>query len=106
MTGKVYALSDLHGHYEALLAMLKKIAFSDSDRLYILGDCNDRDELIDITRLPKDKTDCGDREMRMKKFIENVRNPYCFAVGDIIVKSSFSEGSSLKQRIQELAASL
>ena len=65
-----------------------------------------RDELIDITKLPKDKTECGDKEMQMKKFIENVRNPYCFAVGDMIVKSSFSEGASLKQRIQELAASL
>ena len=42
MTGKVYALSDLHGHYDALMAMLEKIRFSDSDRLYILGDCNDR----------------------------------------------------------------
>lgn len=42
MTGKVYALSDLHGHYEALCAMLKKIHFCDNDRLYILGDCNDR----------------------------------------------------------------
>ena len=29
MTGKVYALSDLHGHYDALMAMLKKIRFSD-----------------------------------------------------------------------------
>ena len=42
MTGKVYALSDLHGHYDALMAMLKKIRFSDRDQLYILGDCNDR----------------------------------------------------------------
>lgn len=65
-----------------------------------------RDELIDITKLPKDKTECGDKETQMKKFIKNVRNPYCFAVGDMIVKSSFSEGASLKQRIQELAASL
>lgn len=65
-----------------------------------------RDELIDITRLPKDKSDCGDKEMRMKKFIENVGNPYCFAVGDMIVKSSFSGGISLQQRIQELAAGL
>ena len=38
MTGKVYALSDLHGHYDALRAMLKKIHFSDNDTLYILGD--------------------------------------------------------------------
>ena len=36
MAGKIYALSDLHGHYEILLAMLRKIRFDDSDTLYIL----------------------------------------------------------------------
>ena len=52
MTGKVYALSDLHGHYDALCAMLKKIHFSDNDTLYILGDCNDRGEkAMEITIL-------------------------------------------------------
>ena len=44
MKGKVYALSDLHGHYDILLSMLKKIDFKDEDTLYILGDCNDRGE--------------------------------------------------------------
>lgn len=44
MAGKIYALSDLHGHYKILLAMLEKIHFDDSDTLYILGDCNDRGE--------------------------------------------------------------
>ena len=42
MANKTYALSDLHGNYDILLEMLKKICFDDSDRLYILGDCNDR----------------------------------------------------------------
>ncbi len=42
MNGKVYALSDLHGNYDVLLAMLEKIQFCDRDTLYILGDCNDR----------------------------------------------------------------
>ena len=44
MAHKIYALSDLHGHYEILLAMLEKIRFDSSDTLYILGDCNDRGE--------------------------------------------------------------
>ena len=40
MAGKIYALSDLHGHYEILLAILRKIRFDASDTFYILGDCN------------------------------------------------------------------
>lgn len=65
-----------------------------------------RDELIDITSLPKEETDCEGKDIQMKKFIEQVKNPYCFMVGDMIVKSSFTEGVSLQQRIQELAAGL
>lgn len=42
MANRVYALSDLHGHYYILLEMLKKIHFDKTDKLYILGDCNDR----------------------------------------------------------------
>ena len=49
-----------------------------------------RDGLIDITRIPEDD-------------LRNVKNPYCFMVGDVIVKSSFTEGVSLKQRLRELA---
>lgn len=39
---RIYCLSDLHGHFNILLAMLEKIQFDSSDTLYILGDCNDR----------------------------------------------------------------
>ena len=58
-----------------------------------------RDGLVDITRIPEDDSDGMDKEMQ----IRNVKNPYCFMVGDIIVKSSFIEGASLKQRLRELA---
>ena len=37
MAGKIYALSDLHGHYEIMLAMLRKIRFDDSDTLYMVS---------------------------------------------------------------------
>ena len=37
-----YVMSDLHGHYEKYRKMLEKIAFSDRDELYILGDVVDR----------------------------------------------------------------
>ena len=51
-----------------------------------------RDGLIDITRIPEDDSGGVDKEMQMKIFLRNVKNPYCFMVGDVIVKSSFTEG--------------
>ena len=37
-----YVMSDLHGQYEKYRKLLDKIAFSDGDELYILGDVVDR----------------------------------------------------------------
>ena len=37
-----FAISDIHGCYKTLLALLDKIAFSKADELYILGDYVDR----------------------------------------------------------------
>lgn len=38
----IYVMSDIHGEYEAYKNLLKKIGFSDTDELFILGDCIDR----------------------------------------------------------------
>ena len=37
-----YCISDIHGRYDLFRAMLKKISFSEEDRLYVLGDFVDR----------------------------------------------------------------
>ena len=37
-----YVISDIHGRWDKYQSMLKKIAFSKSDNLYILGDVIDR----------------------------------------------------------------
>ena len=37
-----YVISDIHGNYEKYKAMLERIAFSDEDTLYVLGDVIDR----------------------------------------------------------------
>ena len=42
-----------------------------------------REELVDITKLEFGcLADNPDRKMRMKEFVEQVGNPYCFLVGD------------------------
>lgn len=38
----VYVMSDLHGNYDAFMAMLDKIEFNENDYLYIIGDVIDR----------------------------------------------------------------
>lgn len=51
----VYAVSDLHGQYEVFLKGLKKIGFSEDDRLYFIGDAVDRGpDGIKILQLIKD----------------------------------------------------
>lgn len=62
----------------------------------------EREKLVDITRFAEEREEDEDQERQMRRFIEKVKNPYCFMVGDVVVKSSFMEGVSLKQRIQEL----
>lgn len=37
-----YAISDIHGRFDAFLALLERIHFKDTDELYILGDAIDR----------------------------------------------------------------
>ena len=37
-----YVISDVHGEYDKYKAMLERIAFSDDDTLYVLGDVIDR----------------------------------------------------------------
>lgn len=58
------------------------------------------EELVDITKLSIDKSLEGDD--RKAEFIRQVKNPYCYRVGNIIVKSSYSGDATLMERFQEL----
>ncbi len=61
----------------------------------------DMEELVDITTLEKDLSG-EDPAERFRLFLQAVKNPYCFRVGEMAVKSSFSGNVSLQQRIQEI----
>ena len=58
------------------------------------------EELVDITKLSIDKSLEGDDGKA--EFIRQVKNPYCYRVGNIIVKSSYSGDATLMERFQEL----
>ncbi len=58
------------------------------------------ESLVDITKIHIDENLEG--EERAEEFVRQVKNPYCYMVGKMIVKSSYSEGSTLTERFQEL----
>lgn len=51
------------------------------------------ENLVDITQIHIDENLEG--KERAEEFIRQVKNPYCYMVGKMIVKSSYSESSTL-----------
>ena len=65
----------------------------------------DPDTLVDATKIHIDQN--LPKEERMKEFLRQIKNPYCFRLGDMIVKSTYSEdGVSLKERFEQFARTL
>ena len=50
---------------------------------------NTFEELVDIRNVKIDRTLPSDE--RIRSFIEQIKNPYCFKVGDTVVKVSFAD---------------
>jgi len=48
----------------------------------------DRGELVDIRDVSIDRT--LPKEERVRSFVQQIKNPYCFRCGDVIVKTSFA----------------
>ena len=47
------------------------------------------------------------REERIKEYIKQIKNPYCYLDGDVVVKVSFrEEGVTLEQRLEAYIRSL
>ena len=65
----------------------------------------DRNTLVDLNTVEIDMS--KPVEERRKDFIRQVKNPYCFKVGDVAVKVSFTEdGSSFEERFQNMLRGL
>lgn len=63
------------------------------------------DSLVDVTKIEFD--DSLPLMERAEKFVKQVRNPYCFRVGDMVVKNVYSsDGISLKDRFEQFARTL
>ena len=61
--------------------------------------------LVDVTGITIDES--LSREERVAEFIKQVKNPYCYRVGDVIVKNVYSDNDvTLQERFEQFARTL
>ena len=65
----------------------------------------DPETLVDITTIEIDES--LSKEERVAEFLKQVKNPYCFRVGKMVVKNVYSnDGVSLRERFEQFARTL
>lgn len=65
----------------------------------------DRDSLVDVTQIKID--DSLPPKERAEEFLRQIKNPYCFRVGKVVVKNVYSDdGVSLQERFEQFARTL
>ena len=65
----------------------------------------DRDRLVYINEIEID--DSLPPKERVAEFLRQIKNPYCFRVGKVVVKNVYSDdGVSLQERFEQFARTL
>ena len=65
----------------------------------------DRDSLVDIRDVTIDRT--LPKEERIRQFVKQIKNPYCFRCGEAVVKMSFMDTEvTLEDRMEHYLRSL
>ncbi len=65
----------------------------------------DPETLIDVTTIKIDES--LSKEERKAEYLKQVKNPYCFRVGDVVVKNVYStDGVTLQDRFEQFARTL
>lgn len=65
----------------------------------------DKNQLVDLNSVVIDES--KPVEERMLSFIQQIRNPYCFRVGDVAVKLVYKEnGPTFQQNLEDMLMSL
>ncbi len=65
----------------------------------------DRDALVDIHDVKIDRT--LPKEERIRSFVKQIKNPYCFKCGEVVVKMAFSDTkATLEDRMEHYLRSL
>lgn len=61
----------------------------------------DRNSLVDLQEIKIDHN--KPIEQRIREFVLQVKNPYCFKVGDVVVKVAFSPGGlSFEEQFEKM----
>lgn len=61
--------------------------------------------LVDVTGIVIDES--LSKEERKAEYLRQVKNPYCFRVGDVVVKNVYSnDGVTLQERFEQFARTL
>ena len=65
----------------------------------------DPETLVDVTTIKIDEN--LSKEERKAEYLKQVKNPYCFRVGDVVVKNVYStDGVTLQDRFEQFARTL
>ena len=65
----------------------------------------DPETLVDVTGIVIDES--LSEEERKAEYLRQVKNPYCFRVGDVVVKNVYSnDGVTLQERFEQFARTL
>lgn len=63
--------------------------------------CVDRNSLVDLQEIRIDQS--LPKEQRIKDFVTKIKNPYCFMVGNVVVKVAFNpEGLSFEEQFEKM----
>ena len=61
----------------------------------------DPETLVDVTKI--EINDTLSKDERKKEYLRQVKNPYCFRVGEVVVKCSYSnDGVTIRDRFRQL----
>ena len=64
-----------------------------------------KNELVDINSIKIDVT--KDISSRIRDYIEQIKNPYCFKMNDVVVKVSYNDnGPSFQETFENMVLSL
>lgn len=65
----------------------------------------DPETLVDVTTIKIDEN--LSKEERKAEYLKQVKNPYCFRIGDVVVKNVYStDGVTLQDRFEQFARTL
>lgn len=65
----------------------------------------DSETLVDVTTIKIDEN--LSKEERKAEYLKQVKNPYCFRIGDVVVKNVYSnDGVTLQDRFEQFARTL